>query len=60
MIEEKYPPVTKDNLIKGIMKLYFHGVISFQTTVEQIKKVDQDTRVKLERDLLLKETNLKE
>ena len=51
MTEEEYSPITKESLMEAVLKLYFHTDIGVQTTVEQLKKIDEDTRIKWEKDL---------
>jgi hypothetical protein len=53
-MEEEYPPITKESLIEGYLKLYLNGEPT-HLIVSQIKKVALDDRVKWEKDLQTKE-----
>ncbi len=44
-ITDEYPPVTKDNLIEGTLKLLFAGAISTELAISEIKKYALDTRL---------------
>jgi len=40
-----YPPVTKNTLISGLLKMYASGVLDEELVIGEIKKFTEDIRI---------------